>query len=296
MNQEVAFLGLGVMGAPMAANLARRGYGVKGWNRTSDRNSIKTAAAAGVEIVESIENAVKTAAIVFSCVGDVPDVKEVLLGEKGVINYASPKTLVVDMSTIGSTAAREIGAELEKYQLRFMDAPVSGGDIGAVKGTLTIMVGGKEQNFAECKPLFEAMGKNITLCGEVGSGQGVKMCNQILCTLNMIGICEAMQMAKRQGIDPNLIVEVCGTGAAGSWALSNLGAKIINSDYDPGFAIKHIIKDLRLVQEISQAGEIDLPGTELGDRLFKTVATMSNQEGLEQGTQAMIRAYLKTDN
>ncbi len=150
--------------------------------------------------------------------------------------------------------------------------------------------------FKPCrKPYLEAMGKNITFCGGVGSGQGVKMCNQILCTLNMIGICEAMEMAKQQGINPNLIVEVCGTGAAGSWALSNLGGKIINSDYEPGFAIKHIIKDLRLVQEISQAGGIDLPGTKLGDSLFKQVAAMNNGEGLEQGTQAMIRAYLKTE-
>ncbi|MDJ0647403.1 MAG: NAD(P)-dependent oxidoreductase [Xenococcaceae cyanobacterium MO_188.B19] len=296
MNQDVAFLGLGLMGAPMAANLARKGYVVKGWNRTSDRPGIKIAEAAGVKIVDSIEEAVKTAAIVFSCLGDVPDVKEVLLGEKGVINYASPKTLIVDMSTIGSTAAKEINQELEKKQLQFMDAPVSGGDIGAIKGTLTIMVGGSETDFDQCQPLLEAMGKNITLCGEVGSGQGVKMCNQILCTLNMIGICEAMEMAKQQGIDPNLIVEVCGTGAASSWALSNLGEKIINSDYEPGFAIKHIIKDLRLVQEISQAGEIDLPGTRLGDSLFKKVAAMNKGTGKEQGTQAMIRAYLKTND
>ena len=293
MNQEVAFLGLGLMGAPMAANLARKGYMVKGWNRTSDRPGIKIAKAAGVNIVDSIEEAVKTAAIIFSCVGDVPDVKEILLGEKGVKNYASPETIIVDMSTIGSTAAKEIAEELAKHQLRFMDAPVSGGDIGAIKGTLTIMVGGSKADFEQCKPLLEAMGKNITLCGRVGSGQGVKMCNQILCTLNMIGICEAMEMAKQQGIDPNLVVEVCGTGAAGSWALSNLGEKIINSDYEPGFAIKHIIKDLRLVQEISQAGAVDLPGTQLGDSLFKKVAAMNQGEGSEQGTQAMIRAYLE---
>ncbi len=293
MNQQIAFLGLGLMGAPMAANLVRKGYKVRAWNRTSERPGIKTAAEAGVEIVKSIEEAVKKAKIVFSCVGDVPDVKEVLLGETGVVSYASPHTLVVDMSTIGSTAAKEISKELEQYQLRFMDAPVSGGDIGAINGTLTIMVGGKEADFAECKPYLEAIGKNITLCGEVGNGQGVKICNQILCTLNMIGICEAMEMAKQQGIDPNFIVEVCGTGAAGSWALSNLGEKIINSDYEPGFAIKHIIKDLRLVQEISQAGGLDLLGTKLGDSLFKKVAAMNNGEGAEQGTQAMIRAYLE---
>ena len=219
----------------MAANLARKGYRVIGWNCNSDRLGLKTTATAGVDIVSTIEKAVAEAEIVFTCVGDVPDVREVLLGNTGVINYARPETLVVDMSTIGSQAAKEIAKKLKQHQLRFMDAPVSGGDIGAKKGTLTIMVGGDSQDFTRCKPLLEAMGTNITLCGAVGSGQAVKMCNQILCALNMVGLCEAMQMAKHQGIDPNLIVEVCGTGAAGSWASSNLGSKIINGDYSLWF-------------------------------------------------------------
>lgn len=293
MNQKVAFLGLGLMGGSMAVNLASKGYRVTGWNRTSDRPEVKTAAIAGVNIVSTIEKAVAEAEIVFTCVGDVPDVKEVLLGNTGVINYARPETLVVDMSTIGSQAVKEISEELKQHQLRFMDAPVSGGDIGAKEGTLTIMVGGDSQDFAQCKPLLEAMGTNITLCGAVGSGQAVKMCNQILCALNMVGLCEAMQMAKHQGIDPNLIVEVCGTGAAGSWALSNLGSKIINGNYEPGFALKHIIKDLRLVREINRGSDNSIPGTELSDRLFQQVAAMDDKTAAQQGTQAMIRAYLE---
>lgn len=281
------------MGGSMAANLARRGYEVKAWNRTSDRPGVKIAAAGGATVVDSLQEAVSTAEIVFSCVGDVPDVEKVLLGDKGVLPFAQPDTLVVDMSTIGSEAAKQIGAKLQQQQLRFMDAPVSGGDTGAQQGTLTIMVGGAEADFNDCLPYLEAMGKNITLCGDVGSGQAVKMCNQILCAVYMVGICEAMQMAKQQGIDPNLIVDVCGTGAAGSWALSNLGEKIIDGDYAPGFAIKHIVKDLRLVQQINQSLENrELPGTELADRLFKTVKKMDDGQGGEQGTQAMIRAYL----
>ena len=291
MTKQVAFLGLGLMGSSMAANLARHGYQVKAWNRTSDRPEIMVAKKSGVNIVDSIQAAVKEAEVVFSCVGDVPDLEEVLLGEAGVVNYAQPDTLIVDMSTIGSDAAKKIGQKLQQQQLRFMDAPVSGGDTGAKDGTLTIMVGGSDTDFAECQPLFSTMGSNITLCGNIGSGQAVKMCNQILCSLYMVGICEAMQLAKQQGIDPNLIVEVCGTGAAGSWALSNLGEKIINDDYAPGFAIKHIVKDLRLVQEINLTSGDNLPGTELADRLFKTVQAMDNGQGKEQGTQAMIRAY-----
>lgn len=292
MTKQVAFLGLGLMGSSMAANLARHGYQVKAWNRTSDRPEVSIARDAGVTIVDSIQAAVKDAEIVFTCVGDIPDVEAVLLGESGVVNYAQPGTLIVDMSTIGSVAAKDIGNQLGEKQLRFMDAPVSGGDIGAKNGTLTIMVGGSQADFDECKPLFAAMGKNITLCGGIGNGQGVKMCNQILGSIHMVGLCEAMQLAKHQGIDPNLIVEVCGTGAAGSWALSNLGGKIINEDYDPGFAIKHMVKDLRLVQSINQTSGDNLPGTELADRLFKTVMTMDDGQGKEQGTQAMIRAYI----
>ena len=275
MSKQVAFLGLGLMGGAIAANLARHGYQVKAWNRTQDKPGVEVAAAGGAEIVNSLEEAVKNAGIVFTCVGDVPDVQEVLLGDAGVVQYAQSHTLVVDMSTIGSKATREIGAALQQQQLRFMDAPVSGGDIGAVKGTLTIMVGGSEADFQECLPLLEAVGKNITLCGAIGSGQ-------------------AMQMAKQQGIDPNLIVKVCGTGAAGSWALSNLGEKIINGDYEPGFAIKHIVKDLRLVQEINQGSGDNLPGTELADRLFKIVGEMDNGQGQEKGKQEMIRAYLES--
>ncbi|MEM8832716.1 MAG: NAD(P)-dependent oxidoreductase, partial [Cyanobacteria bacterium P01_G01_bin.19] len=267
MTKQIAFLGLGLMGGAMAANLARHGYQVKAWNRTSDRPGVNLARENGVTIVDSIATAVKDAVVVFSCVGDVPDVKQVLLGTSGAINYASANTLIVDMSTIGSDAAKEIGQQLQAKQLRFMDAPVSGGDVGAKNGTLTIMVGGSPADFDECQPMLAAMGKNITLCGEIGSGQGVKMCNQILCSLYMVGLCEAVELAKHQGINPNLIVEVCGTGAAGSWALSNLGQKIIVGDYNPGFAIKHIVKDLRLVQETNQTSNNSLPGTKLADSL-----------------------------
>lgn len=282
------------MGAPMTTNLVRKGYSVKAWNRTPNRPGVEIAQNAGAIIVSSIREAVETAEIVFTCVGDVPDVEEVILGAQGVINYAKPGTLVVDFSTIGSSAARKIGEELKKHHLHFMDAPISGGDIGAQKGTLTIMVGGDEKDFHECKPYFETMGKTIRLCGAVGSGQAVKLCNQALVSVYMVALCEAIEMAKEQGIDPNLMIEVCNTGAAGSWALANLGPKIAISDYNPGFMIKHILKDLRLVKEIMNDSQNNLPGVELADHLFKIVAEMDNGQGAEQGTQAMIRSYQKT--
>ncbi|MGB7444340.1 MAG: NAD(P)-dependent oxidoreductase [Coleofasciculaceae cyanobacterium] len=291
MKQQLAFLGLGVMGGPMTANLSRKGFPVKAWNRTPNRPGIEIASQAGATIVSTIEEAVKSADIIFSCLGDVPDVEEVMLGAEGVAKYAKPGALVVDMTTIGREAACRIGAELKKHNLRFLDAPVSGGDIGAQKGTLTIMVGGKPGDFAECEPILAAMGQNIRLCGSVGSGQGVKMCNQILCSLHMVGLCEAIKLAQQQGIDPNLIIEVCSTGAAGSWALANLGPKIAQSDFAPAFMIKHILKDLRLVQETLQAAGTNLEGVELAERLFKVVNELDEGKGGEQGTQAMIRAY-----
>ncbi len=275
------------MGGPMSANLARAGYPIKGWNRTPDRPGVRAALEAGVEIVSSIQETVATADVIFSCVGDVPDVEEVLCGPGGVAEWARPGTLVVDMSTIGPNAAQAIAQTLSTKSLRFLDAPVSGGDIGAQNGTLTIMVGGSEADFNECLPFFEVMGKSIHLCGPVGSGQAVKLCNQVLCSANLIGLCEAIKLAQKQKIDPNLIVEVCRGGAAGSWALSNLGPKINQSDFAPGFAIKHILKDLRLVLEMIEAE--DFPGTELANQHFKSVEKLDN--GGELGTQAMMKIY-----
>lgn len=289
MTQNITFLGLGVMGAYMTANLARSGLNVTAWNRTPNRPGVEFAANAGATIVSSLPDAISSADFIFSCLGDVPDVEEVLLGKNGVSQFAKPGALIVDFSTIGSQAAIHLATELNKHQLRFLDAPVSGGDIGAKNGTLTIMVGGDRADFDLCQPLLEVMGKKIFYCGTTGSGQAVKLCNQILCALNMVGLCEAIQLAQKQGIDPNLMIEVCSTGAAGSWALSNLAPKIVASDLAPGFMIKHIIKDLRLVQET--ASDQDLPGVELSDRLFKLVQQLDNGMGGELGTQGMIRAY-----
>lgn len=287
MNQAIAFLGLGVMGAPMAANLVKSGATVFAWNRTPNRPTVEIARQAGVTVVSTLREAVESASVIFTCVGDVPDVEAVILGEEGVATFARPHALIVDMSTIGPQAARNIAASLEPKPLRFLDAPVSGGDIGAKKGTLTIMVGGSLRDFTEAQPFLQCMGKIIRLCGEVGSGQAVKLCNQILGAVHMVALCEALQLAHQQHIDPNLIVEVCSTGAAGSWALANLGPKIIQADFAPGFSIKNMLKDLRLVQESG----ITLPGTELATRLFQKVRELDGGEGGEQGTQAMIRGY-----
>ena len=296
MTKKLAFIGLGLMGGFMAANLAKKGFGINAWNRTPNRPGITIAQEAGATICPSIETAVREAEVIFTCVGDVPDVNDVIFQENGIINYAKPGALIVDFSTIGTQAARDIGTQLKAQQFRFLDAPISGGDIGAKQGTLTIMVGGEKKDFEQCFPYFEAMGKNIRYCGSTGNGQAVKMCNQALCAVHMIALCEALKMAEKQDIDLNLMIEVCRTGAAGSWALANLGPKIIDSDLEPGFAIKHLLKDLRLVQEIMAQSDGKLPGVTLADNLLKVVANLDNGEAKEQGTQAMIRYYDQEKN
>ena len=295
MTQKIAFLGLGVMGGAMAANLVKRGYSVLGWNRTKDRPTIATFTSVVGTLANSLEDAVREADVVFSCLGDVPDVTEVLIGDIGAMHFARANTLFIDTSTIGSDAAKKIGNALMHDGLRFLDAPVSGGDVGARNGTLTFMVGGNPEDLQECLYLFEAMGSNIKHCGAIGSGQAVKLCNQTLVSVYMLALCETMQFAEKMGIDPRLIVDVCGSGAAGSWALTNLGMKVATGDYQPGFAIKHMIKDLRLVQEISDRQDldfpVDLPAIALAMQNFQKVSQLDDGQGAEQGTQAMIRAY-----
>ncbi len=295
MTQKIAFLGLGVMGGAMSANLVKRGYSVIGWNRTKDRPAIATFTSVGGILVETLEDAVRDADVVFSCLGDVPDVTEVLIGEHGAMHFARANTLFIDTSTIGSDAAKMIGNALMHNGLRFMDAPVSGGDVGARNGTLTFMVGGSPEDLQECLYLFEAMGSNIKHCGAIGSGQAVKLCNQTLVSVYMLALCETMQIAEKMGVDPRLVVDVCGSGAAGSWALNNLGMKVATGDYQAGFAIKHMLKDLRLVKEISDRQNldfpVDLPAIALAMQNFQKVSQLDGGQGAEQGTQAMIRAY-----
>ncbi len=289
MGKRLTFLGMGVMGSAMAANLARAGFPLTVWNRTGDRPSLSEVAAAGAEVASSLEEAVREADLVFTCLGDVPDVEAVLLGAGGVATAAKPDTLVVDTSTIGPIAARSIAARLATFGLRFLDAPVSGGDLGARQGTLTFMVGGDAADVAACQPYFAVMGRAIRHCGPVGSGQAVKLCNQVLVAGTMLGLCEALHLAVRSGIDPTLAIEVCSSGAAASWSLSHLGPRIVARDFQPGFAIAHMLKDLGLVREAATAAEIELPAVELAERLWQWVAATDG--GAALGTQAMALAY-----
>ncbi|MBE9203209.1 NAD(P)-dependent oxidoreductase [Synechocystis salina LEGE 06099] len=286
---KIAVFGLGVMGSPMAQNLVKNGYQTVGYNRTLNRSSALEAVKAGVKVVHSIAEAVENADIILTCVGDEKDVQQLILGSGGIAESAKPQALIIDCSTIGKTAACDLATTLKAKGLRFLDAPVTGGDIGAINGTLTIMVGGELADFEEALPVLTAIGKKVVHCGPSGSGQAVKLCNQILCGIHAIATAEAIQLSKQLGIEPELVINVCGSGAAGSWALTNLGPKMSEADFAPGFMVKHLLKDLRLVREAAENGQ--LPGVTLAESLFESVQLLG---GEDQGSQAIIRAYDET--
>ncbi len=295
---KIAYLGLGLMGQAMAVNLARAGMDVTGWNRTPGKSGIQALQDAGGRIEQSLHEAVRGADVILTCLGDIADVEEVLLSEGGVGASAKKGAVVADFSTIGPEAARRIWQALKTKGIDFLDAPVTGGDVGARNGTLTIMVGGDEESFKRAMPAFEKVGKTIKLCGPSGSGQALKLCNQILCAVNMVSVCEALSLAKRLGVDETLVVDVLSSGAGGSWALTNLGQRINKSDLAPGFALKHMLKDLRLVFENIDGKSDLLPGTKLAQDLFKQVVADETRKsggtnGASEtlGTQAMSLAY-----
>lgn len=287
---DIAYIGMGIMGSAMASNLSKAGHSVNVWNRNKNRETLKNAVAAGCTSCDTINDAVKNSKLVFTCVSDVQDLEEILTVDGGILDSASAGTLVIDTATVGPAAAKTFSEKLLAKNIRFLDAPVTGGDVGARNATLTIMVGGSEADFREALPVLNVIGKNVQYCGPTGSGQALKLCNQILCAVNMIGISEALLLAKQFGLDENMVPDILGTGAGGSWALQNLGPRIIKDDFAPGFRIKDILKDLRLVQENSTADGAgsELVGTALASKRFEEAARVV---GDDKGTQAMIEGY-----
>lgn len=286
MPEAVGFIGLGIMGAAMARRLVEAGHGVTVYNRTASKTA--PLVQCGARPAATPRQCAQQANVVFSIVTDAPDVEEVLLGPQGAALGARPGTLFVDMSTIDPEAARRIGRRLRERGLGFLDAPVTGGDVGAREGTLSILAGGEPADLERVRPLFEVLGKRITHCGPLGAGQTVKACNQILCALHMVGLCEALLLAGRSGVDPALVVEALGPGAGGSWALEKLGPRIARGDFAPGFMIDLLQKDLRIVLEA--AGRLGLPleGVRLARRLFDD--NQAHGEG-RLGTQALFKTY-----
>jgi 3-hydroxyisobutyrate dehydrogenase-like beta-hydroxyacid dehydrogenase len=283
---SVGFIGLGIMGAPMAGNLIDAGFSVTVWNRT--RSGCDPLVARGAAVAGSPQ-ALAVAGLDVICVNvtDTPDVEAVLFGEGGVAGGAEPGLIVIDHSTISPVAAKGFAARLNKQGVTLLDAPVSGGDVGAQAGTLSVMVGGPAEAVERVMPVLKAVGKNIVHVGEAGAGQACKACNQVAVVCNLLGVCEAIALARECGLDVEKMIEVVGGGAGGSWQLSNLGPKIIKGDFAPGFAVDMVLKDLGILAEVSESLGLPLEATRLAERYFKRVAAAG---GGGLGTQAMAQA------
>jgi len=285
MPRSIGFIGLGIMGASMAKRLIEAGHKVTVYNRTASKAA--PLVALGAKQAPTPQACAEGNEIVISIVTDSPDVEAVLLGADGAAHGAPKGALFVDMTTIAPGTAVKVGTQLKARGIGFLDAPVTGGDVGAREGTLSILVGGEKADLERAREVFNVMGKRITHCGPLGAGQTVKACNQILCALNMTGICEALHLARLSGIDPALVVEALTPGAGGSWALEKLGSRIAKGDFNPGFMVDLILKDLRIVQDAARPLGLPLEGTALAQKLFG-----DNQEHGEGrlGTQAMYKA------
>ncbi|MFD3447922.1 NAD(P)-dependent oxidoreductase [Microbacteriaceae bacterium 4G12] len=284
----IGFIGTGVMGKSMVRHLLQGGYTVYVYNRTKEKAADLLAEGAlwgdsPVEIASKVD-------VVMTMVGYPYDVEEIYLQENGMLHHAKEGTIFIDFTTSTPTLAKRIDEEAQKRGMYSLDAPVSGGDIGAKEARLAIMVGGDEQVFEACKPLLELLGTNIIRQGPAGSGQHTKMCNQIAIASNMIGVCEAIAYAEKAGLSPEKVLESISTGAAGSWSLSNLAPRMIRGNFEPGFYIKHFIKDMKIALEEASLMNLDVPGLELAKQMYEKLA----EEGEENsGTQALYKRYVK---
>jgi 3-hydroxyisobutyrate dehydrogenase len=285
---RIGFIGLGIMGKQMAQNLMRRGYYLTAYNRS--KKSVGELVALGAKAAESPAEVARVSDVVIDMVTDAPDVEEVLLGENGVITSGRAGLVVIDMSTNSPEIARSIGKKLEERSIDFLDGPVTGGDKGAREATLTIMVGGKKEAFERCKPIFEAMGKEIVYMGPSGSGQAMKLCNQTAVAIHTLATCESLLLGSSAGLDLNSVLRVLTSGAANSWNLTNLGPKVAKHDFEPGFKAAHLLKDLRYVIQLSEANHLTLPGSSIVYQLFNSI--MAEGDG-ERGTQILARVLEK---
>lgn len=285
-DKDIAFIGTGVMGKSIVRHLLKAGYTVHIFTRTAEK--AQQLIMEGAKWHATAAEAARDASVIFTMVGYPSDVEEVYFGETGIFKTAKAGTTVVDMTTSQPTLAKKIAEFAKELQIDSLDAPVSGGDIGAQNGTLSIMVGGEKAVFEKIEPLFNVFGKNIVYQGLAGAGQHTKMCNQIAIATNMIGVAEALVYGKNAGLDLETVLKSIEAGAAGSWSLSNLGPRMIKGDQAPGFYIKHFLKDMKIALEEAELMAIQLPGLTLAKSLYEELA----QQGMnDNGTQALIRYY-----
>lgn len=288
---KLGWIGTGVMGNSMCGHLLAAGHQLNVYNRT--RGKADNLIAKGAVWCGSPRELAQNSEIVFSIVGFPPDVESVVLGADGVLAGARPGTVMVDMTTSSPELARSVYAEAGKRSVAALDAPVSGGDVGAREATLAIMVGGDQEVFERVRPLFEIMGKNVSYMGGAGAGQHTKMCNQILVAGTMIGTVESLLYAQRMGMDLDAVIDVIGQGAARSWMINNLGRRIAKGDFNPGFYIKHFVKDMGIALAEAQRMNLSLPGLALVNQ-FYVIAQAMGYENL--GTQGLYKVLARINN
>lgn len=283
---RITFIGIGVMGGSMALNLLKAGHEITVYTRT--KSKAENLLSLGAKWEQSAAKASENAEIVISMVGYPRDVEEIYLGKNGVLSALKSGSTIIDMTTSSPKLAQKIYQLAKEKGIAALDAPVSGGDVGAKNGTLAIMVGGDKEVYDKMMPIFNVMGKNICYFGKGGSGQYAKMSNQIAIASNMMGVCEAIAYAKKCGLNPQDLLNVISTGAAGSWPLSNLAPRMLKGDFAPGFFIKHFIKDMKIAIESAKEMNLNLPGLMLAEKLYEELA----QKGYENdGTQALLKYY-----
>jgi 3-hydroxyisobutyrate dehydrogenase len=282
----IAFIGTGVMGRSMAGHLMAAGHALHVHNRT--RQKAQSLIDAGATWHDSAGGAAAAAEVVVTMLGFPRDVEESYLGAGGIVEKARPASLLVDMTTSSPLLARRIAAAASARGLDALDAPVSGGDVGAREARLVIMVGGEERAFERARLVFSLLGKNIALQGPAGSGQHCKMANQIACAVGMVAWCEALAYAKPSGLDPAKVLSSISGGAAGSWAMTNLGPRALAGNFDPGFYVKHLRKDIGIAVASAEEMKLDLPGLDCARSLYDRVAALGWDE---MGTQVLYRLY-----
>ncbi|WP_246943974.1 NAD(P)-dependent oxidoreductase [Bacillus pinisoli] len=284
--KKIGFIGTGVMGKSMASHLLKGGYDLYIYTRTKEK--AVELLDAGAIWCETAADVARHSEAIITIVGYPSDVEEIYLGQEGLLNHAKPGTYFVDMTTSSPSLAANIAEQAKERGMFSLDAPVSGGDVGAKNATLTIMVGGEAEAFQEMKPILQLLGQNIVLQGQAGAGQHTKMCNQIAIATNMIGVCEALIYAKKAGLDPENVLASISAGAAGSWSLSNLAPRIIKGNFEPGFYVKHFIKDMKIALDEAERMNLDVPGLSLAKQLYETIAESGEENS---GTQALYKLW-----
>ena len=281
-SSRIGWIGTGVMGRSMCAHLLDQGFAATVYSRTRDKAA--TLLEKGAAWADSPRAVAEQSDVIFSIVGFPHDVRQVILGEQGALVGAKPGDILVDMTTSEPSLAQEIAAAADTKGVHSVDAPVSGGDVGAREARLSIMIGGEREVVDALMPCFTAMGKTIVYQGGAGAGQHTKMVNQTLIATNMIGVCEALLYAYRAGLDLNTVMESVASGAAGSWSLSNLGPRIIAGNFDPGFFVEHFIKDMGIALAEAKRMGLALPGLALAHQLY--IALQAQGHGRD-GTHAL---------